>query len=170
MQEKRVILIKQIADVMYEVMPKTRFDQVYDNENYTLTEIIADIKESLKNKSDTKTVEKLSKDLTDLIADVPDEFNTLKKIIDYINLNSKDSEMYKALDKKMDKDALSDDVLDKLKSIYSKNEIDNLLEALEETFTRRVDDYIMITNTSTAPEELENNSLWFQIVDLETMK
>lgn len=169
MQEKRVILIKEIEGVLYEVMPKTRFDQVYDSEDYTLTEIVADIKAELEKCASKDAFLKLSEDFDALVADVPEAFNTLKKIVDYINLDEEASALYQALDKKLDKDAISDDLLEKLEHIYSADEIDNMLEAMRTSFTNRLNNMIVITNDSTAPADLPENSLWFQIVDLGTM-
>ena len=169
MQEKRVILIKEIEGVLYEVMPKTRFDQVYDSEDYTLTEIVADIKVELEKRASKDTFLKLSEDFDALVADVPEAFNTLKKIVDYINLNEEASALYQALDKKLDKDAISYDLLEKLEHIYSADEIDSMLEAIRASFTNRLNNMIVITNDSTAPVDLPENSLWFQIVDLGTM-
>lgn len=169
MQEKRVILIKEIEGVLYELMPKTRFDQVYDSEDYTLTEIVADIKVELEKRASKDTFLKLSEDFDALVADVPEAFNTLKKIVDYINLNEEASALYQALDKKLDKDAISYDLLEKLEHIYSADEIDSMLEAIRASFTNRLNNMIVITNDSTAPVDLPENSLWFQIVDLGTM-
>ena len=169
MQEKRVILIKEIEGVLYEVMPKTRFDQVYNSEDYTLTEIVADIKAELEKRASKDAFLKLSKDFDALVADVPEAFNTLKKIVDYINLNEEASALYQALDKKLDKDAISYDLLEKLEHIYSADEIDSMLEAIRASFTNRLNNMIVITNDSTAPVDLPENSLWFQIVDLGTM-
>ena len=169
LSEKNVALIKEIDNVLYKVLPQTSFDQVYDNEDYTLTEIIADINKRLGDLAPSETVTAIQEELDALMREVPDEFNTLKKIADYINLENPESPISVAFDNTVRKDDISDDLLEKLKGIYSKTEIDTMMKTLEDTIMGKISKLVVVSNDSTAPADLPNDSLWFQIVDRSTM-
>jgi hypothetical protein len=180
---KKVILVKELDDVLYALAVRTCTDMVYDRKyKYTLTELLDDIQEALTHTSCRLT--KLKERFDILMKDCPEEANTLKKIWDYINVDARDedgnptSALIKLIESKVSKEPgkglsthdLTDILYDKLVNGYTKEELDEKFEVV----LRDINNLKEVTdnlNTSakvyiseTAPESLQDGSLWFQII------
>lgn len=150
MEKKNIVLLKEIADTLYEILPKTSFTQVLDDNDYTLTEVINDIKSKLDQKAEDSNLQAVIQKLDELIQDVPEEFNSLKKIADYVDLNSEASTMSVALNDKVDNKTFNDTLTD------LKNEINQSLEST-----------VLVSEGTISPEDIKNGQMWFEIVTTE---
>lgn len=150
MEKKNIVLLKEIANTLYEVLPKTSFTQVLDDNDYTLTEVINDIKSKLDQKAEDSNLQAVIQKLDELIQDVPEEFNSLKKIADYVDLNSESSTMSVALNDKVDNKTFNDTLTD------LKNEINQSLEST-----------VLVSEGTISPEDIKNGQMWFEIVTTE---
>ena len=150
MEKKNIVLLKEIANTLYEVLPKTSFTQVLDDNDYTLTEVINDIKSKLDQKAEDSNLQAVIQKLDELIQDVPEEFNSLKKIADYVDLNSESSILSIALNNKVDNETFNDKMTD------LKNEINQSLEST-----------VIVSDATISPEDIKNGQMWFEIVTTE---
>lgn len=138
MPTKNVVLTHKFNKVVYALAIRTTTDVVYDKEyKYTLTEMLSDITDALV--SNFQKIAKVSEAFDHLMADCPEEFNTLKEIADYINVNGDPkSELIQLIDTKVDKEEgkglSSNDFTDVLKA---KLENDYTAEQLTEIFNNQ---------------------------------
>ena len=180
---KKVILVKELENVLYALAVRTCTDMVYDKcYKYTLTELLDDIQLALTTTSSRLT--NLKERFDALMKDCPDEANTLKKIWDYINVDARDeygnptSALIALIDSKVEKEEgkglsthdLTDLLYTKLKNGYSKEDLDEKFEIVYNNITNLTSDVDKLNTTAKVyisevpPQNLQDGSLWFQII------
>lgn len=89
-KSKNIVLVKELDKVLYALAIRTTAHMVYtdDTYQYTITELINDISNTLVSNSKKITI--LSERLEYLLEDAPEEYDTLKKLFDYINSQNDD--------------------------------------------------------------------------------
>lgn len=131
---KNVVLTHKFNRAIYALAIRTTTDVVYDkNYKYTLTEMLCDITDALT--SNFQKIAQVSEAFNHLMADCPEEFNTLKEIADYINVHGDPkSELIQIIDNKVDKEEgkglstndFTDLLLAKLRDDYTKEQLDEI--------------------------------------------
>ena len=180
---KKVILVKELDKVLYALAVRTCTDMVYDSKyKYTLTELLEDVQGALTDT--TSRLTKLTERFDVLVKDAPEEMDTLKEIWDYLNIDAKDedgnptSALIKLIESKVNKEDgkglsthdLTDLLYEKLKNGYSAEDLDekfeiitNNVNEIKET-TEKLSKTANVITQETAPEGLDNGSIWFQVV------
>jgi predicted transcriptional regulator len=89
-KSKNIVLVKELDKVLYALAIRTTAHMVYtdDTYQYTITELINDISNTLVSNSKKITI--ISERLEYLLEDAPEEYDTLKKLFDYINSQNDD--------------------------------------------------------------------------------
>ena len=164
---QKVILTRKFHNTVYELAVRTNTDAVFDAKyKYTVTEMLEDITNAL-------------------MEGCPEEFNTLKEIADYINVNGDPkSELIELIDNKVDKiegkglstHDLTDVLYDKLVNGYTKEELDEKFEIITDelgnikTNIIEVEDRVQALEEKTnveigdAPAEtVKDNDIWFKL-------
>ena len=86
MAAKRITLRKQIGDAVYDLMVKSTSDQVIDEvRNKNLTSIINEIYTELGTVATSEELEGINTVLTTLMLDANPDYDTLKKIGEWIS-------------------------------------------------------------------------------------
>lgn len=173
---KNVILTHKFKKTVYALAVRTTTDAVFDSKyKYTLTEMLCDITDALT--SSFQKIATLSEGFNALMKDCPEEFNTLKEIADYINVNGDPkSELINLIDTKVDKVegmGLShndfDDIMKaKLVNDYSREQIDEIFHEyaiMTEDLRERVaalemDNNVHISENGT---EIKNGDIWIRL-------
>lgn len=132
---KNVILTHEFNRILYALAVRTTTDAVYDSKyKYTLTEMLTDIASALT--SNFEKIAEVSEAFNTLMKDCPEEFNTLKEIYDYINVNGDPkSALIELIDSKVDKEEgkglsthdFTDLLYEKLTNDYTKEQIDQFV-------------------------------------------
>ena len=185
---KKVILVKELNKVLYALAVRTCTDMVYDRKyQYTLTELLDDIQKALTDTSFRLT--KLNEKFERLMKDAPDEMDTLKEVWDYVNIDGRDEEgnpksvLIQLIESKVDKEEgkglsthdLTDLLYTKLINDYTKEELDQKFDVVENRVTdlKETVDYIAKNATMQSvesiipPEGLKEGTIWFQITSKE---
>ena len=105
MAAKNVILRKKIEGVVYDLLPKTGFDQVIQaSDNKTLATVVTELLASIASKADNSEFQSYKSAFDGLMQDAPDTYNTLKEIGDYITSHTSEYEALLAIsNNKVDK-------------------------------------------------------------------
>ena len=105
MAAKNVILRKKIEGVIYDLLPKTGFDQVIQaSDNKTLATVVTELLASIASKADNSEFQNYKTAFDGLMQDAPETYNTLKEIGDYITSHTSEYEALLAIsNNKVDK-------------------------------------------------------------------
>lgn len=172
---KKVVLTKKFNHVLYELAVRTNTESVFDKSyRYTLGEMLEDITNGLT--TNLKATAKLSKSFNRLMKDCPEEFDTLKEIADYINVNGDPkSALMELIDNKVDKvegkglstHDLTDILYDKLVNGYSKEQIDAIYQTCldsDNALNIRINALENKTNVVVDEvEDIKDGDVWFKI-------
>lgn len=181
---QKVILTRKFHNTVYELAVRTNTDAVFDAKyKYTVTEMLEDITNALI--TNFQNIAKVSEAFNALMEGCPEEFNTLKEIADYINVNGDPkSELIELIDNKVDKiegkglstHDLTDVLYDKLVNGYTKEELDEKFEIITDelgnikTNIIEVEDRVQALEEKTnveigdAPAEtVKDNDIWFKL-------
>ena len=132
---KDLIITKKINNVIYELMVKTRSNMVYTDDETTLTETLNEIFDLIT--SQQESYEDLKKAYDAIVEGADENFNSFKEIYDYININGDpESELIKLIKSKqtaeegkgLSTNDFTDLLYKKLTNMYSKEELDLLIE------------------------------------------
>ena len=136
MAAKNVILRKKIEGVVYDLLPKTGFDQVIQaSDNKTLATVVTELLASIASKADNSEFQSYKSAFDGLMQDAPDTYNTLKEIGDYITSHTSEYEALLAIsNNKVDKvpgkqlstEDFTTELKTKLTELYTKAQIDGL--------------------------------------------
>ena len=101
---RNVVLTKEFNKVLYSLAVRTTTDAVFDTKyKYTLTEMLCDISDALI--TNFERIAQVSEAFNALIAECPEEFDTLKEIADYIRVDGDPkSALIELIDTKVDKE------------------------------------------------------------------
>ena len=188
-EQRSLTLRKTINGIMCELMVKTISDQVYINDETTLTMALDNLNRVVEMKANVTDLTSLEERFNHLIQDAPEEFDTLKKIADYIDSHQIDYDsVIEALNGKVDKvegkglstNDFSDDLYNKLDELYTKavldgkfdditQEIDGIKDSITNINQTLVTQNETILAQNTRIENLENGGVdipgGFHIVD-----
>ena len=136
MAAKNVILRKKIEGVIYDLLPKTGFDQVIQaSDSKTLATVVTELLASIASKADNSEFQSYKTAFDGLMKDAPATYDTLKEIGDYIASHESEYEALLAISgNKVDKVAgkglstedFTTELKTKLEELYTKAQIDGL--------------------------------------------
>jgi hypothetical protein len=168
---RNVVLTKEFNKVLYSLAVRTTTDAVFDTKyKYTLTEMLCDISDALI--TNFEKIAQVSEAFNALMADCPEEFDTLKEIADYININGDPkSALIELIDTKVDKEEgkglsthdLTDVLFEKLTNDYTREELDVLFNQV----TTRIVTLERANNiqfSTEEPEGIKSKDIWFQSI------
>ena len=136
-------LRRKINDVLTDLMVKTISDQVYIDERTTLTMELNNLIRMINLKADQSDFSELERKFNDLVEDAPETLDTLREIGEYIDQHREEFEVLTQLvDTKVDKEEgkglssndFTDELKEKLESLYTNPEIDAKFNAVSEQF------------------------------------
>lgn len=184
---KKAILVKELDKTVYALAVRTCTDMVYDNKyKYTLTELLDDIQKAITQDSSRITI--INEKFDALMKDCPEEADTLKKIWDYVNIESVDedgnptSALVRLIESKVDKEEgkglstndFTDILYEKLVHGYSKEDLDEKFSIIEQevvNINETINEIkskptatVLTTGSIIPPEGLEEGSVWFKII------
>ena len=177
-ESKNVVLTKTLNGVVYALAIRTTTDMVFTTDyKYTLTELLQDIESALTDHS--RKIANVSEGFNALMKDCPEEFNTLKKIADYLNINGDPkSALIQMIEAKQDaeegKGLSTNDFTDllktKLENGYSKEDLDEKFEIIQKRISdvEEANNIFMTERSEVTDEEVKNNDIWFKIIEKET--
>lgn len=177
-EAKNVVLTKTLNGVIYALAIRTSTDMVFTTDyKYTLTELLQDIEGALTDHS--KKIATVSEGFNALMKDCPEEFNTIKKIADYLNINGDPkSALIKMIESKQDaeegKGLSTNDFTDllktKLENGYSKEDLDDKFEIIQKRISdiEEANNIYMTEKNEVSDDEVKNNDIWFKIIEKET--
>ena len=177
-EAKNVVLTKTLNGVIYALAIRTSTDMVFTTDyKYTLTELLQDIESALTDHS--KKIATVSEGFNALMKDCPEEFNTIKKIADYLNINGDPkSALIKMIESKQDaeegKGLSTNDFTDllktKLENGYSKEDLDDKFEIIQKRISdiEEANNIYMTEKNEVSDDEVKNNDIWFKIIEKET--
>ncbi len=130
---KNVVLSHKFGKTVYALAVRTTTDAVFDSKyKYTLTEMLADLSDALV--SNLRKINSVSEKFDALMEGCPEEFDTLKEIVDYINVDGENphSRLLEILNNKVDKEEgkglsthdLTDILYEKIVNDYTKEQLD----------------------------------------------
>lgn len=178
---KNVILTHKFNKAVYALAVRTTTDAVFDTKyKYSLTEMLSDLTDAMTT-SFTR-IAALSEAFNALMADCPEEFNTLREIADYINVNGDPkSALIELIDTKVEKVegmGLShndfDDIMKaKLENDYTKEQLDEIFHeyaVIDEAMRERITTLEMDNNIHISEDgsEIKDNDVWIRIQDAYT--
>jgi len=179
-EAKNVVLTKTLNGVIYALAIRTSTDMVFTTDyKYTLTELLQDIESALTDHS--KKIATVSEGFNALMKDCPEEFNTIKKIADYLNINGDPkSALIKMIESKQDaeegKGLSTNDFTDllktKLENGYSKEDLDDKFEIIQKRISdiEEANNIYMTEKNEVSDDEVKNNDIWFKIIEKEIEK
>ena len=136
MAAKNVILRKKIEGVIYDLLPKTGFDQVIQaSDNKTLATVVTELLASIASKADNSEFQSYKSAFDGLMQDAPDTYDTLKEIGDYITSHQDEYEALLAISgnkvdkvpgKQLSTEDFTTELKTKLEQLYTKAQIDGL--------------------------------------------
>jgi len=177
-ESKNIVLTKTLNGVVYALAIRTTTDMVFTTDyKYTLTELLQDIESALTDHS--KKIATVSEGFNALMKDCPEEFNTLKKIADYLNINGDPkSALIQMIEAKQDaeegKGLSTNDFTDllktKLENGYSKEDLDEKFEIIQKRISdvEEANNIFMTERSEVTDAEVKNNDIWFKIIEKET--
>lgn len=144
------VLTKKVNNVIYELMVKTTTNMVYTPEGYTLTEMLNDVLNRISGIEES-TNNKLS-EVTKQISGMDNMIMELREY--YANQENSILQITKALKNDyLKKSDLSEDVVETLKGVYSKTDIDTMIQSIN----KKIDDIVVkdqiVAGTSEEPPE-----------------
>lgn len=134
-----VTLRKDISGVVTDLMVKTVTDQVYQNDT-TLTEIINTLNADVKTRATNTELQDLQDQFNRLVANVPEAYDTLKEIADWIELHKAeyekvlaelDQRVHVELGKGLSANDFTDEFKEKLNALYTRAETEDLFNAID---------------------------------------
>ena len=141
-----VTLKKTVNGIVRELYPKSSTSAIMDiSTGEKLSDILSSIIESIGEKISKEDFAKLQESFDTLVNEAPEEYDTLAKIAIALTDHLKDyEELVEIVDKKVDskdgKDLIETDLIEKVKALYTKTEMDKKFEELKKS----VDDLIKI--------------------------
>ena len=141
-----VTLKKTVNGIVRELYPKSSTSAIMDiSTGEKLSDILSSIIESIGEKISKEDFAKLQESFDTLVNEAPEEYDTLAKIAIALTGHLKDyEELVEIVDKKVDskdgKDLIETDLIEKVKELYTKTEMDKKFEELKKS----VDDLIKI--------------------------
>lgn len=141
-----VTLKKTVNGIVRELYPKSSTAAIMDiSTGEKLSDILSSIIESIGEKISEEEFAKLQESFDTLVNEAPEEYDTLAKIAIALTDHLKDyEELVEIVDKKVDsedgKDLIETDLIEKVKALYTKSEMDKKFEELKKS----VDDLIKI--------------------------
>ena len=136
MAAKNVILRKKIEGVIYDLLPKTGFDQVIqESDSKTLATVVTELLASIASKADNSEFQSYKTAFDGLMQDAPDTYDTLKEIGDYITSHQDEYEALLAISgnkvdkvpgKQLSTEDFTTELKTKLEELYTKAQIDGL--------------------------------------------
>lgn len=157
-EQRSLTLRKTINGIMCELMVKTISDQVYINNETTLTMALDNLNRVVEMKANVSDLTSLEERFNRLIQDAPEEFDTLKEIADYIDSHQVDYDsVIEALNGKVDKvegkglstNDFSDDLYNKLDELYTKVVLDGKFDDITQEINGVKDSITNINNDIT---------------------
>lgn len=183
-EAKNTVLTKKLNNVVYQLLVKSSADMIYTDEDTTLTDTLRQISEVLSNHNNSFS--DVLQQISNIVGDVTAAENEIREIWNFLQSDSGEgSSLIDLLNQKVDKQEgkdLSDnnftsELKSKLEDSYTNSEIDNKLEALEESInTHAPSDLIdrisaleqrptLVVSDSENSEEVQNlpdGSVWFK--------
>ena len=183
-EAKNTVLTKKLNNVVYQLLVKSSADMIYTDEDTTLTDTLRQISEVLSNHNNSFS--DVLQQISNIVGDVTAAENEIREIWNFLQSDSGEgSSLIDLLNQKVDKQEgkdLSDnnftsELKSKLEDSYTNTEIDNKLEALEESInTHAPSDLIdrisaleqrptLVVSDSENSEEVQNlpdGSVWFK--------
>lgn len=141
-----VTLKKTVNGIVRELYPKSSTSAIMDiSTGEKLSDILSSIIESIGEKISKEEFAKLQESFDTLVNEAPEEYDTLAKIAIALTNHLKDyEELVKIVDNKVNsedgKDLIETDLIEKVKALYTKTEMDKKFEELKKS----VDDLIKI--------------------------
>lgn len=176
-----VVLSKKIDGVLYNLMVRTTVDQVYDGE-YTLTEILSNLRDLLSKKTDATEFKKLKKRINTFFSGAPEDFQTIMDIYNYINngvntQNEAIKKLEKILTQKVDSTTYANDkllisnqigdikkdLLDITNNMISSETFETRMKELEDNLRREMNKNILASDT--LPSDLIDGGFWIQTLE-----
>ena len=139
-----VTLKKPVNGIVTELYPKSSTQAIMDiKTGEKLSNILASIIESIGKKTDDEEFQKIQTAFNNLIAEVPEEYNTLAKIAiaftkhleEYATLEDTVSGKVDAED---GKSLIETELIEKVKALYTKSEIDKKFDDLKKELDERL--------------------------------
>lgn len=164
---KKVVLSKKLNNVIYELAVRTVSDNVYVDENYTLTELIDDVKKAIT--SNALNLDELSDNFQEIMKDAPATFRSFKEVYDYIGSTpDPDKTIVELLAEKVDIEIgkglstndLTDELLTRILNTYTKEEIDTKFSE----FKDYIDSLIIVSDDNKIPEKVNEHGFWYQVI------
>lgn len=133
MAAKNVILRKKISNVLYDIMPKSLFSNIFNDDGETLAAVVEALTADIAAKATNEQFTALETRFNNLITDAPEAYDTLKEIGSYISTHKDEYEALLAVaGNKVDKEDgkglstndFTDELLEKLNALYTKAQLD----------------------------------------------
>lgn len=162
MAAKNVILRKKISNVLYDIMPKSMFSNIFNDDGQTLDAIVAALTADIAAKATNEQFTALETKFNNLITDAPEAYDTLKEISDYIATHTTEYEALLAVaGNKVDKvdgkglssNDFTDELLQKLNDLYTKAQLDEKFSTMQ----AEVDANTQAVATLTAGDTVEGS-------------
>lgn len=140
MAAKNVILRKKISNVLYDIMPKSMFSNIFNDDGQTLDAIVAALTADIAAKATSEQFSALETRFNNLITDAPEAYDTLKEISEYISTHTTEYEallevagnkVTKEEGKGLSTNDFTDELLQKLNDLYTKAQLDDKFAALQ---------------------------------------
>ena len=133
MAAKNVILRKKISNVLYDIMPKSMFSNIFNDGGETLDAVVAALTADIAEKATNADFEALETKFNNLIVDAPEAYDTLKEIGAYIAAHQDEytallevagNKVTKEEGKGLSSNDFTDELLEKLNALYTKAQSD----------------------------------------------
>lgn len=152
--ELPITLRKDVSGVVTDLMVKTVTDQVYSGDE-TLTEILNAMNLEISLKADESEFQELRLQFNKLVADMPEAYDTIKKIADYIEahkveytnvLNELNNRVKVEEGKGLSTNDFTNEYKQKLTDLYTRTELENLFQEVNTTIETLSADAISYTS------------------------